>query len=467
MAAPEVSVPGDRPSLEGRSLRRYTIRLALALAALTVIFSAAPAILLPNQVQDMTFGTYFQGQDADVDVADLADLKSEVEDGTVVPDAEQRRLLDAYESFDSSRASALGLVATLAALASIISQVLVGVASDRTRSRLGRRAPWALAGAAAGCLALAGLRLSPSIAFLMLLWPLFVMAGNVVQTPLLATIADRVPENRVGGVSSATGVGNFAGGVVGIVVTGALFHVLGVDFYLLFGIVLLAAVAFLVFGSPDRSSRDVELPPFSWRTFLRGFLIPLTDADFRLVWVARALLFFGYTVSTALSFFILQSYVEPGMSPSEATRFVPILGAVSAPAILVAVVVAGRLSDKLGRRKPFVIAASALMAISFLIPLASPTVPALVAQAILGGLAFGIYLPVDQALFIDVLPDREDGAARDLGVAGIATNLGQLIGPVVAAGVVAATGGYRMIWLVAFVLVAAAAVAVVPVKRAR
>lgn len=92
--------------------------------------------------------------------------------------------------------------------------------------------------------------------------------------------------------------------------------------------------------------------------------------------------------------------------------------------------------DQPGRRKPVVIVASVLMAISMAIPLLSPTLIALFIQTVLAALAFGIDGHIDQALFIDVLPD-ENAAGRDLGVANIATNLGQALGPIIAAKVVA------------------------------
>jgi MFS family permease len=71
----------------------------------------------------------------------------------------------------------------------------------------------------------------------------------------------------------------------------------------------------------------------------------------------------------------------------------------------VALVISGRLSDKVGRRKPLVIAASLLMAVSMAVPLLWPTLIALFIETVGASLAFGIYIPVDQALFIDVLPD--------------------------------------------------------------
>jgi MFS family permease len=181
------------------------------------------------------------------------------------------------------------------------------------------------------------------------------------------------------------------------------------------------------------------------------------------VWVARILLTFGYTVSTALSLYMLQSYVHPALSQADATKLAPLLLLTGVPVTIIAVFIAGRLSDKLGKRRMFVIVASVLMAASMIIPIVSPTVAGLFIQAIVGGLAFGIYLPVDQALFIDVLPDQK-AAGRDLGVAGLGSNLGQALGPILAGAVVAVTGGYVGIWVAAGVLVLLGGVALFPLK---
>ena len=98
------------------------------------------------------------------------------------------------------------------------------------------------------------------------------------------------------------------------------------------------------------------------------------------------------------------------------------------------------------------------------IPLISPTLPALFAQVIITGLAFGIYLPVDNAMFIDVLPDPAR-AGRDLGLAIVAMNLGQALAPALAAVVVSATGGYQLVWGAALVLVALATLTVAPIRE--
>ena len=92
-------------------------------------------------------------------------------------------------------------------------------------------------------------------------------------------------------------------------------------------------------------------------------------------------------------------------------------------ALVAASYAGGRLSDRLGRRRVFVAVATVAFAIG-LIALASVTTIGqfYVVEAIMGA-AFGLYVGVDMALIIDVLPDPEE-AAKDLGVFNIANALG-------------------------------------------
>jgi MFS family permease len=272
-----------------------------------------------------------------------------------------------------------------------------------------------------------------------------------------------MPEDRRGTASALGGFGNFVGGVAGAVLAGALFASAGLNLYFLFAsFAALAGVMFVIFAR-DHSSKDLAVSPFNWRDFFVGFTVALRSRNFRWVWVARILMTFGYAVSTALSLYMLQSYIRPALSVAEATTTAPLLSLAGIPFMMLAVLVAGKLSDKLKKRRAFVIAASLLMAVSMVVPMVWPALPALFIQAVLGGIAMGTYLPVDQALFIDVLPDQR-AAGRDLGVAALGSNLGQALGPILAGVVVSVTGGYFGVWAAAFVLVLIAAAAVLPLK---
>jgi MFS family permease len=340
------------------------------------------------------------------------------------------------------------------------------VVSDRTRNRLGRRAPWRLFGALAGGAVFALLPFAPSVVIVGLLYTVGQLLINVAQSPVAATLADRVQERHLGTASSLGGFGGFVGIIGGAVFTGAMFASLGLWIYAIVAGFVAATCALFVLIAPDRSSKDLVVEPFRWREFLLGFTIALRSADFRWVWIARVLLTFGMSCSLTLGIYMMQSYIHPALSAAEATLLAPKLYLAAAPLSMLSTILAGRLSDRIGRRKPFVIASSLILAASFVIPIVSPTLPALFVQAAVSGLAYGIFIPIDQALFIDVLPDAKS-AGRDLGVAQLGFNLGQAIGPIAAGIVVSMTGGYLGVWVTGIVVVSLAALAILPVKGAR
>jgi MFS family permease len=174
---------------------------------------------------------------------------------------------------------------------------------------------------------------------------------------------------------------------------------------------------------------------------------------------------FGYATAATFTVYMLQSYIEPALTAEQAAKTVPLLYLASLPGTLLGMVVTGQWSDRIMRRKPFVIGASFLLAASMIVPFLWPTLTALYVQFVVGGVAFGTFLAVDQALLIDVLPYK-GAAGRDLGMGQFAANMGSVMGPILAGVVLSATGGYRMVWLAALLLAVFAAFALMPVKRA-
>jgi MFS family permease len=133
----------------------------------------------------------------------------------------------------------------------------------------------------------------------------------------------------------------------------------------------------------------------------------------------------------------------------------------------VASIACGRLSDRTGRRKAFVLGASTVYGLAlFVIAIASDFNGFLVGMAI-AGLGFGGYVAVDLALVVDVLPDDEN-AARDLGVFNYAGALPFSVAPALAPVILAAgAGSYGVLYAVAGVCALAGAAAIVPVKGVR
>jgi MFS family permease len=89
-----------------------------------------------------------------------------------------------------------------------------------------------------------------------------------------------------------------------------------------------------------------------------------------------------------------------------------------------------------------------------------------VAMAV-GGLGFGLYMAVDLALVVDVLPNP-DRVAKDLGVLNIAGALPYSVAPALAPAVLAiGRGSYGLLYAVAGISAVGAAVAILRVRRVR
>ena len=144
------------------------------------------------------------------------------------------------------------------------------------------------------------------------------------------------------------------------------------------------------------------------------------------------------------------------------------LGTLAQSAVIVAAsLIGGRLSDRTGRRKIFVLTASIVYGLAlFVIAIASDFNGFLVGMA-MSGLGFGVYVAVDLALVVDVLPGRRS-AANDLGVFNIAGALPFSIAPAIAPALLAVGGGsHGVLYTVAGLCAIIGAAAILPVRRVR
>jgi MFS family permease len=140
---------------------------------------------------------------------------------------------------------------------------------------------------------------------------------------------------------------------------------------------------------------------------------------------------------------------------------------VQSVAVVVTSPIAGRLSDRVGRRKLFVVLAAVGYGVALLLIARADDLDGYLLGMAVGGVGFGMYMAVDLALVVDVLPDSES-AARDLGVLNIAGALPFALAPAVAPAVLAAGGGsYAVLYTVAAACALAGAVAVLPIRKVR
>ena len=358
----------------------------------------------------------------------------------------------------------LAVFTSISSLATLFVQPIVGALSDRTRSRWGRRAPWMVGGAVLGGLMLILLPwIGLNVGLIALMWVLAQVSLNALQSPLTATISDRLTKEDRGKASAFCGVGSTLGMTLGITIAGFLLSQLGVAYAVFAVAVILLAFVFVALN-PDVSSKAAKVQPFSWMHFLKGFWIrPRKHPDFAWAFAGRFMMFLGYMGIVMYVFYILLSYV--GMPPAEAGAFMGIQSMVGAVASICATFAAGWLSDRYKRRKIFVFVASILVAVGVAIPLAMPTTTGILLYSIVAGIGFGSYLAADVALVVDVLPNPED-AAKDLGVINIANNVPQMLAPIVNAALIAMFG-YSSIFVWSIAIVLLSSVFVLPIRKAR
>jgi MFS family permease len=130
---------------------------------------------------------------------------------------------------------------------------------------------------------------------------------------------------------------------------------------------------------------------------------------------------------------------------------------------VVTAIVGGLWSDRVGKRKIFVIWSGLIAASALLLFALVPTWEAALAAAIILGIGFGTYSAVDFALITQVLPGA-GARAKDLGVINIANSLPQVLAPVVAAGVLALGLGYTVLYTTAAAVSILGSVLVVRIK---
>jgi MFS family permease len=361
----------------------------------------------------------------------------------------------------------LGVVAGVSAVFALVFNPIGGALSDRTRSRFGRRAPWLIA-ASAGLLVMLGLLGQAATVPLVLIgWCLAQAVANLYQAPLTAIVPDRVVPARRGAASSVAGVASVLGGVAGVGLASQFSGHLGAG-YVVLGALLVLSAWYFVLTTKDSPTGSQPRPPRDTRSLglrLAEFVSALRYRDFALVFASRAAAILGYFLVVNYELYILTDYIKlPGaMKPAQG---VTVLAAISAVGAILAAAIAGPLSDRLDRRKPFVILSSAIAGAGCILPVVSPTFTTIEIFAAFAGLAFGCYLSVDAALVTLVLPRSED-AARDLGVLNIANAGPQVIAPLFAALIISHFGGYRTLFIAGGCCGIAGALAVMPIRSVR
>lgn len=347
----------------------------------------------------------------------------------------------------------------------LIANVVFGAVSDSTRSRFGKRTPWIPIGGIIAGASYYMTSIATSLLGIVAWWSVLQVGLNIMIAPCVAILSDRIPVKIRGTLSAFYGVGQILGQSLGALV-GARFvtddrtgFIIGTIIWLLTGFITVVIIP------REKSSLDGAKEQLSLHKIAAQFRPPTKNArDFYLALIGRMCLIFGYNMIMAYQLYVCMNHI--GLDNKNAANVVAEMATITMVVSLFTSLISGPISDKSGRRKLPIAIASLVIAAGFAIPWLAPTSMSMLIMAGVVGLGYGIYMAVDQALNVDVLPDRNE-AGKDLGILNLANTLGQVVAPIVTSSLVIVTGSYASIFPVAIAAVIVGAVVIMFIRKTK
>lgn len=355
------------------------------------------------------------------------------------------------------RADMLGYILGAGSAATLVVAPLTGILSDRTRSRWGRRRPFTVIGVALGVFAVPIMALAPDLLVLTIGWVLSTVGWGTAGGSVGNWQADRLPASQRASVSGLTGLMAQIAPVVGIMLVGPL----GSDVLAVF--IVPAAIAVLLIGAfvvlakePDtRGVRHARRLTVLGVIRSYGFR-PRQVPDFAWNWAGRFVFFLGVTLTTSFSVFFVSQRLS--LPVPEVAAVLALTSGLSIVSATVGAIGSGWLSDRSGRRKPFILLGAVLFAAGCVISAFAWGLPLVVTGMLVSSLGIAVFSAVGQALVLDVLPERETQAGRYMAIVAFSQKIPGVIAPVVAPLLLVIGGGtqnYTALYLAASVLAVA------------
>jgi MFS family permease len=363
----------------------------------------------------------------------------------------------------------LAIIMLAGAVAPIVVQPTVGVISDYTVSRWGRRKPYIVIGSLLDVVFLAGIAFSNDFVALVAFYFLLQVSSNFAQGPFQGYVPDLVPAKQVGIASGLMGlmltIGTIVG--VGIATLGGILDNL-VLATLALGVVEVVTMAILVLTVDEGPPGPPRTRP--WRAIAMSAWGRDILAQRDVLWLLLVrLLFLGAYNATLIAVgYFRRSH---GLSDDDADTTVFLATAIVGVSTALAAIPGGRLSDRFGRR-PVIWAAAAIAAVGLVGVTLAPTPELAVASWVPFGVGMGIFLSADWALMADVIP--KETAGRYMGILNAGTAMAGPVfiivaGPIqdLVAGTVSDPAGPRAAMAVGAAFLALSALALTRVNPAR
>lgn len=310
------------------------------------------------------------------------------------------------------------LAAMLGAVVASIANILFGWASDRSVARGRNRRGWVMLGVAALAPAYAGVALAATPAALVIAVIGVQVAANMLLAPLLAIMADEIPDAQKGLASGLLTLGPplgaaFAALLVALPMLGTAGRFLSIPL----------AVALCVAPFLATRSVPVAAPPAT------APARRLARRDLAIAWVARLLVqAAGVVVSLYLLFYFNSITAE--RASDEGAVGIGLLMAVASVLALPAAIAFGRLSDKTRRRKAILCGSAAIAAAGLLAMAFARDWSAGAAGYVVYMIGSGVFLALHSGFSMLLLPS-ERHRGRDLGIINLTNTAPSLIGPAI------------------------------------
>ncbi|MEO8272899.1 MAG: MFS transporter [Chloroflexota bacterium] len=317
-------------------------------------------------------------------------------------------------------------------------QPTIGVLSDHTISRWGRRKPYIAIGASLDLLFLVGIGTANTYLALLAFLVAIQFSSNLAQGPFQGLIPDLVPQRQVSSASALVGIMQTGGFVLGTIVI--TYGVTTNDYLLpllfLGGIQLATAIGTLLWVKERRAATDrggrswLAVARSAWGTDI------LRETSFLNLVISRLLFIAG--INMLLGFYVWFMERSLLMDAAQEGLWIPVTSGTVALLTLVSAIPSARLSDRVGR-KPVIYAACAIGALGMAVSAIAPSIGVFVVGVIAIGVASGTFLAVDWALMTDIIPKAASG--RYMGISNIAVVAGGPFASVIGGGLIYVFGG--------------------------
>jgi MFS family permease len=324
--------------------------------------------------------------------------------------------------FRAAQGTLLAITMIAGAIAPILIQPTVGVISDYTVTRWGRRKPYIVIGALLDVAFLAGLAWSNTFLAMVAFYFLLQVSSNFAQGPFQGYVPDLVPAKQVGLASGLMGLMLTLGtiGGVGIATLGGILHNVPLGTVAL-GLVEVVTMVVLVATVDD--GRGAPPRTASWRTIAFSAWGRDILQQRNVLWLLLVrLLFLGAYNATLIAVGYFRR--SQGLSDTDADSTVFIATVIVGVSTALAALPGGRLSDRFGRRA-VIWTAAAIAGVGLTAVAVAPTPQLAVAAWIPFGVGMGTFLSADWALMSDVIPKATAG--RYMGILNAGT---AMAGPV-------------------------------------